>query len=76
MGPLGGQADIFTRAPGNPSYSPLRTIMLVTWKDEKSARILKSFSELRQVIDSGPVSIKSAGFVVNMPFLTWPGGKR
>ena len=76
MGPLGGQADIFTNAPGDPSYSPLRTVMLVTWKDEKSARILKSFSELQKVIDGGAASIKSAGVVVNMPFLKWPGGKR
>ena len=46
------------------------------WKDEKVARVLKSMTELRSVIDSGAVSIKIPGVVVNMPFLKWPGGKR
>ena len=76
MGPLGGQADIFERPPGDPAYSPLRAVTLVTWQDETSARVLKSVAELQGVIDSGAVSIEEAGVVVNMPFLTWPGGQR
>ncbi|MFP6713011.1 MAG: hypothetical protein VB913_15080 [Rhodospirillales bacterium] len=76
MGPLGGQPDIFDNAPGDPKYSPLRTVILVTWKEEMTARTLKSVSELERVIKSDAVSTKKAGVVVNMPFLTWPGGKR
>ena len=76
MGPLGGQADIFDNPPGDPGYRPLRAVNLVTWKDEKSARTLKSMAELRDAIASGVVSVKEAGVVVNMPFLTWPGGRR
>ena len=37
---------------------------------------LKSFDELKNAIDSGTVNTKEAGIVVNMPFLTWPGGTR
>ena len=76
MGPLGGQLDIFDNPPGDPKYSPLRAVILVTWKNEQSARNLKSISELESVIASGAVSIEEAGVVINMPFLTWPGGKR
>lgn len=76
MGPLGGQADIFENPPESPAYSPLRAITLVTWKDGKSARILKSAAELQDAIDSGAVVIEEAGVVVNMPFLKWPGGQR
>ncbi len=75
-GPLGGQADIFEHPPGDAGYRPLRAVTLVTWNDVMAARVLKSVAELRRVIDSGAVSIKQAGVVVNMPFLTWPGGKR
>ncbi len=75
-GPLGGQADIFEHPPGDAGYRPLRAVTLVTWKDVTAARVLKSTAELRRVIDSGALSIKEAGVVVNMPFLTWPGGKR
>lgn len=76
MGPLGGQADIFEHPPGDPAYSPLRAVILVTWKAPKSARVLKSVAELRPLIDSGAVSLKNSGVVVNMPFLKWPGGHR
>lgn len=75
-GPLGGQADIFAHPPGDAAYRPLRAITLVTWKDEKSARVLKSVAALRRVVASGAVSLKEPGVVVNMPFLTWPGGRR
>ncbi len=76
MGPLGGQADIFEHPPGSPAYSPLRAVILVTWKDDMSARILKSAAELQGAIDSGAVFIEDAGVVMNMPFLTWPGGQQ
>lgn len=76
MGPLGGQPDVFENPPGNPGYSPLRRVVIVTWKDEKSARVLKSAAELRAVIQSGEVDVEESGVVVNMPFLTWPGGER
>ncbi len=75
-GPLGGQADVFEHPPGDAGYRPLRAVTLVTWKDVMAAHVLKSMAELRIVIDSGAVSIKETGVVVNMPFLTWPGGKR
>ncbi len=75
-GPLGGQADIFEYPPGDAGYRPLRAVTLVTWKDVMAAHVLKSTAELQRVIDSGAVSIKESGVVVNMPFLTWPGGKR
>ncbi len=75
-GPLSGQADIFEHPPGDAGYRPLRAITLVTWKDEKAARVLKSMAALQSVIDSGAVSIKVSGVVVNMPFLKWPGGTR
>ena len=76
MGPLGGQADIFEHPPESSSYSPLRAVNLVTWKDSMAAHTLKSVAELRDAITSGVLSVKEAGIVVNMPFLTWPGGTR
>jgi hypothetical protein len=75
-GPLGGQPDIFPFPPGDTGYRPLRAVNLVTWTDPGSARELRSAAELKKVIDSGAVTIKPAGVVVNMPFLIWPGGRR
>ncbi len=41
MGPLGFQPDVFENPPGFAGYTPLRTLVLVTWKNQAPARILK-----------------------------------
>ncbi len=76
MGPLGGQPDIFTAAPGEPGYSPLHEVFTVTWADGAEIVPMKSWDQLKRAIDSGAVDVRQTGIVVNMPFLTWPGGSR
>lgn len=75
-GPFGFQPDVFDRPPGDPGYSPLRTVYLVAWKNEAAARLLKSAAEVRDAEAKGEVTVERPGAVVNMPFLTWPGGQR
>lgn len=76
MGPLGGQADIFPHPPGDPNYTPLRSVILVTWKEPMAARVLKSVGDLQSKIDADEVTFEPTGVVVNMPFLKWPDGQR
>ncbi len=75
-GPLKFQRDVFDNPPGTPDYSPLRRIMLVTWRDGAHPRILRSAAELKDAEAKGELTIKDAGAVVNIPLLTWPGGHR
>ena len=75
-GPFKFQPDVFDGAPGATGYSPLRELNLVTWKDAGKARELKSADEVRKAAESGEISIDRPGVVVNMPLLTWPGGRR
>ncbi len=75
-GPMGFQPDVFDNPPGNDGYSPLRSLNLVTWKDPGAARVLKSVDEVKQAQQKGEITIERTGVVVNMPFLTWPGGER
>lgn len=75
-GPLDYQSDVFDNPPGTPGYSPLRSIALVTWNNEAAARTLKAAAAVREAESKGEVTIKRPGVVVNMPLLTWPGGKR
>jgi hypothetical protein len=75
-GPLGFQPDVFDNPPMTEGYSPLRTVTLVTWQDEASARELTSATEVLEAEEQGEVTIEQPGVVVNMPFLTWPGGQR
>ncbi len=76
MGPLGFQPDVFDSPPGHPGYSPLRTIVLVTWNDGSSARTLTSAAEVQKAMSDGEVTSEEPGVVVNMPFVTWPSGRR
>lgn len=76
MGPLGFQPDVFDNPPGTAGYRPLRRLILVTWKDEKAARELKSLAEVKAALDKGELTSEQPGVVINMPFVTWPGGKR
>jgi hypothetical protein len=32
-GPFGFQPDVFSSIPGEPDYTPLRSVILVTWKE-------------------------------------------
>jgi len=76
MGPLGFQPDVFDNPPGTDGYRPLRRLILVTWQDEKGARELKSLAEVKAALDKGELTTEQPGVVINMPFVTWPGGKR
>lgn len=75
-GPFGFQPDIFDNPPGTDGYRPLRTVNLVTWKNEGAARELRSAAEVKAAVERGELTIERPGAVVNMPMLTWPGGRR
>jgi hypothetical protein len=75
-GPLNFQADVFENTPDDAGYSPLRRITFVTWKDASQAKELKSAAEIQGLVTSGAVTLEKSGVVVNMPFITWKGGKR
>ena len=76
MGPLGFQPDVFDNPPGTEGYRPLRRLIVLTWKDEKTARELKSLAEVKAALDKGELTSEQPGVVINMPFVTWPGGMR
>lgn len=75
-GPFRFQADVFELPPGANGYTPLRAVNLVKWKDERTARELKSAAEVKEAEAKGEMTIERPGIVVNMPMLTWPGGRR
>jgi len=75
-GPLDYQPDVFDNPPGSDGYTPLRSIVILTWRDGAEPRILKSAGEVTAALQAGELSAEEPGVVVNMPFLTWPGGQR
>lgn len=75
-GPFDFQPDVFDSPPGSESYTPLRGLHLVAWRDEGAARELKSAAEVEDAIRRGELSVERPGVVINMPLITWPGGNR
>jgi hypothetical protein len=75
-GPLEFQPDVFDHPPETPGYRPLRKVILVTWADTSSARLLTTAADVETATAKGEVTVEEPGVVVNIPFLTWPGGKR
>lgn len=75
-GPFGFQPDVFDSAPGDEGYSPLRALNLVRWRDESVAEVLRSAEQVEAAVDDGRLAVERPGVVVNMPFLSWPGGNR
>ncbi len=75
-GPFKYQSDVFDHPPRSAGYRPLREVHLVVWKNERAARLLKSASEVLAAEKAGEVTIERPGVVVNMPLVTWPGGRR
>lgn len=75
-GPMGFQADVFDSAPGDDDYSPLRSVLLVTWDEGAEPRLLRSAAEIERALAVAEITVEEPGAVVNIPFLTWPGGER
>ena len=75
-GPFKFQPDVFDHPPGTEGYRPLRAVNLVTWKNEQSARLLKSAAEVKAAEKASEITIERPGVVVNMPLVTWLGGRR
>lgn len=75
-GPMGFQPDVFDSAPTEGDYSPLRQVNLVTWADDADPGLLTSAEAMDEGRQGGELTIEETDVVVNMPFLTWPGGHR
>lgn len=75
-GPFGFQVDVFDSVPGEARYTPLRAVILVAWEGGARPRLLDSVEEIQTASRKGEVTLKRPGVVVNMPMLTWPGGRR
>lgn len=75
-GPFGFQPDVFDAVPGDPGYSPLRAVNVVTWRTDAAVRVLRSVTEIRQAEAAGQLTVDQPGVVVNMPIIQWPGGRR
>lgn len=68
-GPFGFQIPVLSAKPGDINYSPLLHINTATWKDNSSAKVLKSVLYIMNAEKSGNLTINKTGIVVNHPVI-------
>lgn len=71
VNPFGFQSDVFDSIPVDPSYSPLRKVMFVTWNKDAQSRELKSVEEITSAQDNGELAVTGLDNVVIMHILQW-----
>lgn len=68
-GPFGFQIPVLSAKPGGSNYSPLLHVNTATWKDNSSAKILKSVQDILDAEKKDDLTINKTGIVVNHPVI-------
>ena len=74
-GIFGFQTDIFSDTPEQSSYTPLGSIIEVTWKPGQKEIIFESAADIIDAEQSGRIKFNETNVVVNTPQIKWPGGQ-
>jgi hypothetical protein len=72
----GYQSQVFSSTPDQESkYSPLNSVVEVTWKKGQNKIIFESAEEILEAKEGGRIEFKETGIVINTPQIIWPGGQ-
>ncbi len=74
-GIYGYQNEIFASSPEQGSYSPLRNLVLVSWKTGQKAQILNSTEQVLKAEKESRIKIVMTNITINAPQIVWPGGQ-
>ncbi|ARS65271.1 hypothetical protein NMSP_1673 [Candidatus Nitrosomarinus catalina] len=72
---FGFQTDIFSETPQQSDYSPLGSIIEVTWKSGQKEIIFESADDIIDAEQSGRIKFNETNVVVNTPQIKWSGGQ-
>ena len=64
-----GQRNVVDVVPGDRGYTPLWRVVMATWADDATPRVLRSADEIRRAQAAGELSLKTTTTVVNCPVL-------
>jgi hypothetical protein len=64
-----GQRNVIDVVPGQPGYTPLWRVNMVTWADGESPRVLRSARAIRAAAAAGELTVRRTAMVVNCPVL-------
>jgi hypothetical protein len=64
-----GQRNVIDVVPGRSGYTPLWDVMMVTWREGQTPRVLKSAAQIRAAVRAGAATVRRPGVVVNCPVI-------
>lgn len=74
-GLYGYQGEVFSSIPGKTdSYSPLHSLITVSWKNGQRAQILDSEESILKAEKESRIKLVKTNVVINSPHIMWPGG--
>jgi hypothetical protein len=75
-GLYGYQNEVFSSSAAQPDlYSPLHSLITVSWKQGQKAQILNSAEIILKAEKESRIKLVKTNMVINAPHILWPGGK-
>lgn len=76
-GLFGYQEGISDAQPGDPKYSPICKISIISWKDPQNAKILENKNDIDNEVSSGNITVQDAlvldkNYILDCPIITNP----
>lgn len=75
-GIYGFQGEVFASSPEQKdSYTPLRSLVTISWKAGQVPQILQSSDEILKAEKDSRIKLIKSNVTINAPQITWPGGQ-
>ncbi|MGQ0772085.1 MAG: DUF7482 domain-containing protein [Nitrososphaerota archaeon] len=75
-GIYGYQVEVFASSPEQTDdYSPLRNLVMVSWKAGQKPQNLESAEEILKAEKESRIKITRTNVTINAPQISWPGGQ-
>lgn len=75
-GIYGFQGEVFSSTPAQTEmYSPLRTLVSVSWKVGQKPQVLDSAEDILKAEKDSRIKLTRTNVTINAPQIVWPGGQ-
>jgi hypothetical protein len=75
VGIYGYQNEVFASTPEQESYSPLRSLVMVSWKAGQKPQVLNSTDQIIKAEKESRITLAVTNITINAPQMVWPGGQ-
>lgn len=74
-GIYGFQAEVFGTTPTQRDYTPLASLVTISWKAGQKAQELQSVEEILKAEKDSRIRLTKTNVTLNVPQIVWPGGQ-